>query len=71
MSLDSCYVQMLVHKEYLCVIWPYWYNILNNEAISFKCCLAVPVQYPEQYGHLIQVLSGHTGTVSWTIRPSN
>jgi len=52
--------------SYLAV--PVWYGILNNTAISFRCYLA---QYPEQYGHLIQVLSGHTGTVSWTIRPSH
>jgi len=53
------------------VIWPYRYSILNNKAISFRCYLAIPLQYPQQYGHLIQVLSGHTSTVSSTIRPSH
>jgi len=53
------------------VVWPYQYSILNNMAISSRCYLAIPVQYPEQYGHLIKVLSGHTRTVSWTIWPSH
>jgi hypothetical protein len=53
------------------VIWQYRYGILNNMTISFRCYLAVLVRYPEQYDHLIQVLSGSTGTVSWTIWPSH
>jgi hypothetical protein len=69
-SWDVCSSD-LIWPSHSGVIWPYRYSILKNMAISFRCYLAVLVQYPEHYGHLIQVLSGRTGTVSWTIRPSH
>ena len=64
-------VSWTIRPSHSGVMWPYRYSILNNTAISFRCYVAVPVQYPEQYSHLIQVLCGRTGTVSWTIWPSH
>jgi hypothetical protein len=64
-------VSWTIQPAHSVVIWLYQYSILNNTAISCSCYLAVPVQYPEQYSHLIQLLSGRTSTVSWTIWPSH